>query len=1059
MYQFNVKLFFYKFVTLCFFMLCFLCSSRVYAAISDATIGIDDYSYTKVYDKLPTKYQDKEYVYTNSNNVCLIEFAEYNGKPYRTSVKKTKGKNDFMYCVDYNNTIDFSDNYCETGDLFSKELYTRLGMAFYYGPSVWGEKADSTFSTGNSIMDYYMTQLVVHALIYEFGEDQSNMGIDFDKISFKDNTGDLKKKTTLLYDLCCNTPILFTNGFFQAVDFAFHPLQTRNMYLDGNAFVSPNITCDTDKNNADVKSFARTINGNFPDLDKIECKAHSPNYNSGFQLSIPLEVMKKYEPGCYHIDVTEEVSFARAFATLWYCAEIGYENLSQEIGGLKERVFEAKDDLTLDVLIGKIYLRKSDSLTKEEIEDAKFQVLSYNSSTNDYEYYCDMTYNSKRHIYESDNLYLSSNNVSGKFKVIETKAGNHYKLDWDGYFFEINEDSYIHEIHVENEPILGKLTVTKKGEQWSYLNNKLSKNQWIFLPNVKFELYANNEISIKDIIFKKHQKIVDFYTNQEGVAIINDLPMGEYYIKESITLDDYILDEKVTEFSITRDDNRQYNHVSLSLTNHLKTSQVQIFKHYFDDEDTKEEHPIPLKGAQFGIYLKNDLLDIKGNIIIEKDTCLSTGITNDKGMLIFDDLPYTEYYIKELKAPDDFILNDGIVSLDLDDFVYDSEQNCYISKQDIVNKIQRFQLSVEKYGESFVGYHTDQSLYGNYHTYTIGKTHLQQVTFQLFNKDKQLVQTKTTNADGVAHFNNLTPGTYYLCEISAPQEYKVIDVTKNVSLKMNSNEYKEFSPPIVKESYFNELCQCNIRLQKQGERTYVKKSKLQYEHIPLENVVYGIYQNFDYSFADSTDMLPKGSCVGFIVTDQEGKGVFTGKLPCGNYYVKELITQENYNLDTTLYTFDISPNNNHTIEVALNDGEPFINKLSKASVAIIKTDANTGKTLKGVEFTLYNVNKEQIGVYKTNKKGKILVKDLPYGKYYFIETKSKNGYYSSNNKYNFELNSDETVTLNITNSPILKLGIEEGYKKALLLTSIFSTIFFIMVFVSLYFARRHEKHE
>lgn len=71
-------------------------------------------------------------------------------------------------------------------------------------------------------------------------------------------------------------------------------------------------------------------------------------------------------------------------------------------------------------------------------------------------------------------------------------------------------------------------------------------------------------------------------------------------------------------------------------------------------------------------------------------------------------------------------------------------------------------------------------------------------------------------------------------------------------------------------------------------------------------------------------------------------------------------------------------------------------------------------------------------MYKTDKHGKIVVEQLPYGKYYFIETKCKNGYYSSNNKYHFVLETPERITLNITNAPILKLGFQEHFKLGLI---------------------------
>ena len=122
------------------------------------------------------------------------------------------------------------------------------------------------------------------------------------------------------------------------------------------------------------------------------------------------------------------------------------------------------------------------------------------------------------------------------------------------------------------------------------------------------------------------------------------------------------------------------------------------------------------------------------------------------------------------------------------------------------------------------------------------------------------------------------------------------------------------------------------------------------------------------------------------------------------------------------------------------------NYLAKASVQIYKTDADTKKPLKNVEFTLYNDQNKEIGKYKTNRKGYIVVENLPYGSYYFVETKCPKGYYSTNNKYYFNLESPDTITLNITNQPILKLGFNEHYKAYMLICIIIMAAIFIWSF-------------
>ena len=88
-----------------------------------------------------------------------------------------------------------------------------------------------------------------------------------------------------------------------------------------------------------------------------------------------------------------------------------------------------------------------------------------------------------------------------------------------------------------------------------------------------------------------------------------DLPEGNYYLKESNTQDIYFLSPEAFCFSITRDDNRKYSEVSYQAVNHLKNCQIQLFKYYYKKSDKEQNNKIPLQGAKFGLYAKNDILD------------------------------------------------------------------------------------------------------------------------------------------------------------------------------------------------------------------------------------------------------------------------------------------------------------------------------------------------------------------------------------------------------------------------------------------------------------------
>ncbi len=1018
-----------------------MCSFDSYAT------GLSTYSYTKVKSSLQKKYRNENYVYESSDNVCLITFATYNGNDYRTSIKKKTGLDELLYCVDYRDAVDYYDYFELNETYFNPELSARLALLYYHAPKKWGEKASSSYTTGNFVLDYYMTQIVAHSLIYEFGDDKSCCGIDISKLIYKEDTSKLQKKVKALYKYCSNQKFVYNDGDFQSGHFKFANLSDKKLYLKEDSLLSSTITCEPELNNAYVDFYERFLEGTPNLLKYSQIIANSSDYDSDLQISVQKSFLDNLLPGIYNLRLVEAVRFDILKAGVWECAALDYTGTTQELGGPYYEEMTDTDFLSFDILIGYLYLYKTDSVTGEDISDAKFQIQQYNSDTKQYEFYCDMTYNATLKRFESGNLYQSVTNKEGKFKVVETSAGKNYHLDWDGQYFTIDEDTYVHEILVENEPILGQLTIQKMGEHWRYNGENFTKDSRISLPKVKYELYAKEDIYVKNVIqFSKNQKIVDMLTNANGIITVEDLPIGDYYVKEITTLDDYVLDNTEIPFSITRDENRQYSKVKLSFVNQLKAARLEIFKYYYDDKD--EKTAIPLEGATFGLYIKNDLKDCNGNLIVKKDTCVATEVSDTNGNLVFDNLPYGEYYLKELTAPEGFVVNDGIVSCSLEDFTYDSADNVYVYKKQIVNQQQRFRLTVEKTGEQFADFTEESTSYGNFYTYTIGNTFLQNVTFSLFNQKKECIAKETTDEKGIASFDNLLPGTYYLSETATPEQYEVVQVYRDITLQMDNQEYNIFSIPNYIEKFHNTLCKCEIKLLKLGEQAYTDDKGLQYKNIPLQGVVYGIYQNFDYAFPNGDKTLKKDSCVGYIVTNQEGVGLYDGKLPCGNYYLKEIETVSGYEIDETLYYFDIKANQNQTINVTLNDDNVFYNELSKAKVQIIKSDSETGKRLKNVEFTLYNEKKEKIGVYKTNRKGMITVDNLPYGKYYFVETKCRDGYYSTNNKYHFELYNEETVQLKITNSPILKLGYNEKYKIMLGGSVVIFVVFLIGVGVS-----------
>lgn len=1078
-----------KFLYLAFFILfCVLCS----ASLKAEAMKVTHYPYKNIYNALPSKFQNSDYIYT-LDDIPYIAFATYDGNnDYKTSIKKTVGKNDVLYCVDYSKYVTFEKNFSAKNNLFNNKLRTRLGTAFYYGTTKWGQKANAKFTTGNAILDYYMTQVVVHSLIYKYGGGKSNYGIDYNLLSFKSNTGTLKKKTAEFYKFCCNMKITLEKGEFQTASFSFEQPDSSQLMMDSDSLISSRVLCNTDIDSSSINSFNRQITSSEVPANSISFENEHAEFNSAFKVKIPLSIVNQMQPGNHLIKVSQQIKFKRKIAGFWKCSDSGFEDTNQEVGSLITHDDSISNSIDFEFLIGEVILYKRDSITGETITDALFQLLQYDDNIGDFRYDKDLTYNPIKKCYESGNLYIRKENKNGRFKIIEKKSGANYLNDWDGEEFTLTKNRYSYEYIVENQPVLGKLKLYKKGEKLVFSENRFKKSGTVSLKGIKFSLFAENDIYVKGKVFyKAKQKIADVITNENGEVVVDNLPAGDYYLKENSTNDLYILDPESSHFSITRDSHRKYSEVSYQLTNQLKNCQIQLFKYYYSQRDKEKRNKLPLQGAKFGLYAQNDIINAAGECILKKDSLIAEKYSDQDGMITFHDLPYADYYIKELEAPKDFLLDDKKVTIrkeELQPIMPDDKKQStdnkdskneknehtdeereviYNAYKEVLNQKQLYKIKLTKYGENFSDVKEMVSENGPYYAYVCGKKTLDQVSFSLYDGENHLIATKTTPSDGTVYFSDLEPGKYYYIEDSCPGKYLKIPDKTEITCDADhtpSNSSKSDHPkstndtllqPVIEETVMNKLCSVNLSICKLGEQFKINTKGISYETMPMKDIIFGIYQEFDYPIS-SDKILPKGSCVGYLVTEEDGNAHFKGKLPAGNYYLKELRTNPGYEIDSNIYHFlvDLKQNQDQTIQ--LENQNIFTNKLSKSSVQIKKTDANTGKVLKNVEFTLYNDKDQAIGIYKTDKNGRILVEDLPYGHYYFIETKCKNGYYSTNNKYKFTLQSKERILLNITNAPILKLGFEEHFKKGLL--SIFVMFLSVILCIMLgYFKQRNKK--
>ena len=228
-----------------------------------------------------------------------------------------------------------------------------------------------------------------------------------------------------------------------------------------------------------------------------------------------------------------------------------------------------------------------------------------------------------------NNKIVFKNIGYGNYKIMEIRAGTGYLLNNELRNITIDNNHTSTDFY--NQIVKGKINITK------YLHDTL---------NNKFTLEKANFI----VLNKDSNKVLEFSTDDYGKAQI-ELPFGTYTIKQVTGTKNYkYVDDtvvKITEYS----NNKTYNFYDTSLVVRLKINNL--------DGDTL-----------------SPILEETEYIITNLDTNEEINIkTNDQGYTDEVKLLYGNYEIKQIKGPNNYLLNNEkvLVEINEDNYSYDNE--------------------------------------------------------------------------------------------------------------------------------------------------------------------------------------------------------------------------------------------------------------------------------------------------------------------------------------------------------------------------------------------------
>ena len=650
----------------------------------------------------------------------------------------------------------------------------------------------------------------------------------------------------------------------------------------------------------------------------------------------------------------------------------------------KLKIVKQDDETKQPVLLANTEFKVYDLDAKKYVE----QVTTYPNTVVHKSYFTD----------ENGYLILPESLKCGNYRIEEVRAPDGYtqntqyveiKVDKNtAYQMDSVSGDAIITVTYENHPVKGKLVIHKSGETL-----KSFKKDFVYeeasLEGAEFEIYAAEDIFTPDhqvdeqgnrhVIYAKDTLVKTVTTNKNGEAVIKDLPLGKYRVKETKAPAGFVLNPDSQEVAfIYKDQNTPEIEEKLEFSNERQKVELSVEKR---DAETGKA----LKGATFGLYNK-EAISSGDKVIVKADTLLQEITSNEKGKAAFTlDLPLGRYYVKELQAPAGYVSSDEILE-------FDATYQCQDVKTIKLKSVKKNQPTTVEVTKADI---------------TTG-TELDGASMSVLDKDGNVIDSWTSVKDSPHVIKRLQVGkTYILREELAPYGYlRATDVEFTIS----------DTAEVQKVKMEDEVPVARLLVNKKGEFldsvSLLDNAKGMIEHLfnyvtgNLTDVTFNVYAAEAIRAADgvSADYYAADELVGSITTDGNGIAQMDN-LPLGRYYIVEKETAHGYVLDNEPRYVDLTYRDQDTPLVTYS--ADWQNARQRVQVEVLKKEKDSDKVLSGAIFGLYAADdivssKGKVLLAKdtlielktTDEDGKIqFVADLPIdSRYYIKELAAPDGY-------------------------------------------------------------------
>lgn len=584
-----------------------------------------------------------------------------------------------------------------------------------------------------------------------------------------------------------------------------------------------------------------------------------------------------------------------------------------------------------------------------------------------------------------------SNQITGGRKMKRMKQWMHWVLALVLLVLSLSVPTAAAEtitVNVTNTPVRGSVALEKTGlqlvrftdeqDEWGNTVMKPVYQQG-YLTGAVFELRAAADVVGKEgtVFYKQGELVETLTTSADGAVNSKLLPLGSYCLQEVSAPDGYLLDDTPYPFTLTAAGKQTaVVEVKVSAVNTYLPIRVTLHKQQeairvdetADGMIRSSIETVPGEGCVFGLF-NAGVIAYGDSQKLPAHTLMATGITDAKGNLTFSGMyPHGAYYVKELSAPDGWLLNTEQYPVLLTPENMDEAEEAIAITLDapILNRLIYTPVTITKRDVA-------------------GKETLPGALIEVYDAQGSTIYRAYTDENGQLPDIPLVPGSYTFKETYAPEGYALNVAVKTFTV---TSEGK-----IIGETEIRD------------EINKIQLKKVKENGEPLPGAVFGIY--------DANNTLVQQQ-----TSDDSGYLTFS-KLGYGTYTIREIQAPYGYHPSTGEWQVTIDGTYQNPVQILTT----VVNEDAPGWIRVIKTDALDGHPIAGVRFDIYALNEDGstgdlVSTMLTNDDGVAMSESLLVGDYMVKEHEAPVGYVNSLWSEKVTVVMDETVERSVTNIPM-----------------------------------------